>query len=80
MHLENGMIEFYGKLKDIEKQNPRFLKCHESVVVNIKKISRIEKKAREVTMDNGQKTIASTRMIKILMEKVKNPPETDKKI
>lgn len=70
MHLENGSIEFYGSLKEVEKQNPHFLKCHESVVVNTKNIRELDKKERVVIMENGEKTIASVRMMKILNDKV----------
>ncbi len=69
LHLKDGTVEFYGKLNEIEKQNPCFLKCHESVVVNTNNIKGIEKKTREVTMLNGESITASVRMIKVLFEK-----------
>lgn len=64
VHLDNRMIEFMGKIKDIESINDHFCRCHQSFVVNIKNIKEIDKKERIVTMINGSRCLVSTRHLK----------------
>ncbi len=45
LHLENGEIEFYGSLKEIEEQSNDFYRCHKSYLINRKHISKVIKKA-----------------------------------
>lgn len=36
LHTKGGIIEYYGKLKDAEKQlDERFIKCHRSYIINL---------------------------------------------
>ncbi|HHX69777.1 MAG: LytTR family DNA-binding domain-containing protein [Miniphocaeibacter sp.] len=68
IHLDNGIIEFYGKIKEIANEELGLIKCHESIVVNKYNISEINRKTRTITMKNGEETICSTRLIKNLLE------------
>lgn len=55
LHLVNGQqIRTYGKLSDIEKEleNKNFLRCHQSYLINIAHIKRIEEAC--FIMDSGE--------------------------
>lgn len=68
LHLNNGSLEFYGKIKEIENIEKGLIKCHESVVVNKENISEINKKSRTIIMNNGEETFCSVRLMKKLIE------------
>lgn len=70
MHLENRQTEFYGKLKDIEKTDELFYRCHHSYIVNIQNISEIDKIKREVILKNGEICYVSIRYLKGLIHRV----------
>ncbi|HGF7640197.1 TPA: LytTR family transcriptional regulator DNA-binding domain-containing protein [Enterococcus faecium] len=38
VHLENRMLEYNGKIKEIESFSPSFYRCHQSFVVNVDNI------------------------------------------
>lgn len=44
VHLDNRMIEYAGKIKEIEKLNDSLCRCHQSFVVNLANIAEINKK------------------------------------
>ncbi|WP_165005970.1 MULTISPECIES: LytTR family DNA-binding domain-containing protein [unclassified Enterococcus] len=67
VHLDNRIIEYTGKIKDIEKFSESFCRCHQSFVVNIDNIAQIDRKERIVTMNNGAICLASTRHLKNLL-------------
>ncbi|MBF8808072.1 MAG: response regulator transcription factor [Enterococcus lacertideformus] len=75
VHLDNRMIEFVGKIKEVEQLNDSFCRCHQSFVVNLTNIKEINRKERVITMINGEKCLISTRYLKKLVknfeEKVK---------
>lgn len=49
LHLDNRQVEFYGKLKDVEKEYESFIRCHNSFVVNIDNIQEVDfKKERNI--------------------------------
>ncbi|EOH90778.1 DNA-binding response regulator [Enterococcus villorum] len=64
IHLDNRMIEFLGKIKEVEAINDHFCRCHQSFVVNLLNIKEINKKERIITMKNGSKCFISTRHLK----------------
>ncbi|WP_246001287.1 LytR/AlgR family response regulator transcription factor [Oceanobacillus piezotolerans] len=66
MHTDQRQVEFYGKLKEIEELDDCFYRCHNSFVVNIENIANIDKKTREITMENGEVCFASSRYMKEL--------------
>lgn len=69
LHLENEMIEFYGKLKDYEGITDSFYRCHKAFIVNKTNIDEIDKKERIVHMKNGEVCYASARLLKGLIKK-----------
>ncbi|WP_258379416.1 LytR/AlgR family response regulator transcription factor [Enterococcus plantarum] len=66
LHLENGEIEFYGALKEIEEQCKSFYRCHKSYLINRNHISKIIKSERTVEMSNGETCLVSVRAMKNL--------------
>lgn len=65
LHTENQIIEFNGKLKDIEPLlGEQFARCHRSFIVNMKKISEIDLKERIITLRNNETVLASRQGIK----------------
>lgn len=70
IHMDNRQIEFYGKIKDMEKMNPDLFRCHQSYVVNVKNILEVDKNTREIIMKNGEKCYSSIRYMKFLLNKI----------
>ncbi|MGL9769099.1 LytR/AlgR family response regulator transcription factor [Enterococcus sp. DIV0806c] len=67
VHLSNAQLQFYDKIKEIEKRNHHFVRCHKSYVINTQKIRTINKKTREVTLVNGENIPVSIRGLKKLL-------------
>lgn len=68
LHGENRQIEFYSKMKDLEKLlDDSFCRCHTSYIVNKNKISEIDKKNRIAYMKNGEKCLISIRGLRQLL-------------
>lgn len=68
IHTEKGFYEFYGKLKDIEKQvSAEYYKSHRSYLVNTSKIKSIDTKELIIYMVNGDTCLISKRNLKGLM-------------
>lgn len=58
LHTKNGVIEYYGKLEDVEKQlDYRFVRCHRSYLVNLDYLQ--EYSSGEITLENGEHVPAS---------------------
>ncbi len=70
LHLENGIIEFYGKLQDVESLDENFFRCHKSFIVNVKSIKEIDLKKKLIHMMNGEKCFGSYRLIKQLVSQL----------
>ena len=67
LHCENRQVEFYSKMKEIEKLlDERFYRCHNSFIVNKDKIKEIDTKKRIAFMANGEECFISTRALKKL--------------
>lgn len=65
LHAWNQQIEFYGKLKDLEKQlDDTFYRCHRSFLVNKKNIKEVDTSNHIIHMKNGETCLVSTRMMK----------------
>lgn len=64
VHLDNRIIEYMGKIKDVEGFNDDFCRCHQSFVVNLVNVKEINKKERIITMSNGSQCLVSTRYLK----------------
>ncbi|MBE6173539.1 MAG: response regulator transcription factor [Enterococcus faecium] len=72
VHLDNRMIEYAGKIKEIEKLSDSLCRCHQSFVVNLENIAEINKKERKVIMTNGEECLVSTRYLKKLVTRFEN--------
>jgi len=69
IHLENGMFEFYGRLRDIEERlGTSFFRCHNSYIVNLNKIKKVDLKEKVIYFENNKKCYVSARRLKKLKE------------
>lgn len=68
-HLDNRMVEYYGKIKDLEAISDCLYRCHQSYVVNVKNIEKVDTKKREVLMLDGEICFVSVRYLKGLLTK-----------
>ena len=69
IHLENGVFEFYGRLKEVEeKLGDDFFRCHKSYIVNLKKIKEVNLKEKLIYLENAKKCYVSVRKLAILKE------------
>jgi two-component system response regulator AgrA len=67
VHLTHAQMQFYDKIKEIEKMNHHFIRCHKSYVINTQNVQTINKKTREITLTNGEVIPASVRGLKKLI-------------
>lgn len=66
LHSLNREVEFYSKMKDLEKKlDENFIRCHNSYIVNKKNIKEIDITNRIVKMINGEECLVSDRGMKI---------------
>ena len=68
LHLENGQLDYYGRLNEVEKVIPDFYRCHRSVIVNPQNIKELDKVTKEAEMVNGEFCWVSARAMKGLIE------------
>ena len=69
LHSYNRQLEFYSKMKDVEKLlDEMFYRCHNSYIVNKDKIKKIDIKKRIAFMNNDEECFISTRAIKELIK------------
>lgn len=69
LHCQNRQVEFYSKMKDVEKNlDERFYRCHNSFIVNKDKIKKIDIKNRIAYMTNDEECFISTRALKELIK------------
>ena len=67
LHSLNRQVEFYSKMKEVSNSlDERFIRCHNSFIINKDKIKELDKKNRIAYMINGEKCLISTRGIKKL--------------
>jgi len=70
LHTDNGRLEFYGTLSEVAESSPDFYRCHQSYVVNIKNVRRVDKAQRIVEMTNGEAATVTPRKIKTLLKAI----------
>jgi len=71
MHLKEGEVTFFGKLKEIEAFHPNFVFIHKSTVVNIAHIKSIGvNNDLTVYFTNGDQRPIATRLVKVLKMKL----------
>lgn len=72
VHALDRQVEFYAKMKDIEKNlDSRFYRCHNSFIVNKDNIKELDIKNRIAVMVNDEECLISTRAIKGLINQTK---------
>ena len=65
LHGKNRVMEFYGKIKELEESlDERFYRCHRSFLVNKENIKEISFEKRVVYMVNGEECLMSARLMK----------------
>lgn len=68
LHGVDRNVEFYGNMKDVEeKLDDRFCRCHRSYLINKNNIKEVNRDERVIYMKNGEECLASTRLIKSLI-------------
>ncbi|WP_165005769.1 LytTR family DNA-binding domain-containing protein [Enterococcus sp. ZJ1668] len=67
VHMTHAQMQFYEKIKEIEKMHRNFIRCHKSYVINTQNVRAINKKRREITLANGEIIPASIRGLKKLI-------------
>jgi len=68
LHTKNSRIEFYASLGKIAEISSDFYRCHQSFVVNVKNIKRIDKAKKEIEMVNGATILLATKKMTRLLE------------
>jgi two-component system, LytTR family, response regulator AgrA len=68
VHSKNGIYEFYGKLKDLEKLDPRFCRSHNSYLINIDYLHEYDVKNKILIMENGHECLVSYRYAKNIVK------------
>lgn len=67
LHTESGVIEYYGRLKETERQlGSSFIKCHRSYLVNLHHLQ--EYRDGTITLENGARVPVSRNQQQALME------------
>lgn len=70
LHTRHERLEFYGKLAELVKADPRLYHCHRSFVVNPLNIRRVDKAEHLVSFENGAFCYVSRRHYKPLLERM----------
>ncbi|MDK8502845.1 LytTR family DNA-binding domain-containing protein [Aerococcus sp. UMB1112A] len=65
-----GQIEFRMSMKEVEKADPDFIRCHESFIVNRSHISEISKSKRLLKLSNGSICEMSFRRMKQVLDAI----------
>lgn len=69
LRTKNRQIEFYAKMKNLEKSlDESFFRCHNSFLINKNHIVEINKKERVAYMSNGEECLLSIRSLKKICE------------
>lgn len=69
VHTENQIIEYYGKMKDVERQTePDFIRCHRSFLINPEHL--LEYRNAEAVLENGERVPVSRSYHQIFMKKM----------
>lgn len=67
LHTRDEVIEYYGRLKDLEKKlNEDFIKCHRSYLINLAFLQKYENS--QVTLEDGSQIPVSRTHHQLLMD------------
>lgn len=79
IHTTTGIKSIYATLKEIENRlanNPQFVRCHKSVIINQTYIRSIDQKKKEITLSTGKKCPLSITYAKKLTPPSFYPPHS----
>ena len=69
VHTRSGVLEYYGKMRDLEKQtSPRLFRCHRSYLINPEHL--LEYRGGLVKLENGDQVPVSKGCQKVLMREM----------
>ena len=69
LHTKNGVLEYYGKIKEVEQQTaPDFIRCHRSFLVNPEYLS--EYRDGQAVLENGERVPVSKNCHGLFMKKM----------
>ena len=69
LHTKDGVVDYYGRIKDVEQQTaPALFRCHRSFLVNPEHLS--EYKDGQATLENGAQVPVSKKYHQIFMKKM----------
>ena len=68
LHTATSRIECYGSLNKVAEISSDFYRCHQSFVVNVKHIRRIDKANRKIEVSNGATALFAAKKMKQLLE------------
>lgn len=67
----NRTLSFYGTLKEVELVDERLLRCHQSYLVNVEKISTYDARDRMIVFKSGSKVPVSRRMNRKIRDRLR---------
>ena len=70
LHRLNGVLEFRGYVNKVSNLGAPFFHCHQSFVINVEHIQRLDTVNREVEMANGMLVPISRRKLSELMKTI----------
>ena len=69
LHMKDGVLEYYGKIKEVEQQTaPDFIRCHRSFLVNPEHLS--EYRNGQAVLENGEQVPVSKNCHAAFMKKM----------
>ena len=78
LYTVNDRYEFRGTLSQIEKElDKRFFRCHRAFIVNVEKISYVDKLEHRLQLDNGDFIDIAVKNFKKVETLMKHPPNLD---
>lgn len=67
LYCDNRVEEFHGSIKEVESQiDERFVRCHQSYLVNRDRIKELDKKQKRIILDNNQTCEVSVRGMRVM--------------
>lgn len=71
LHTKNERMEFYARISEIEKVDKRLYKCHQSYVVNLENIIKVDKENGKVYFEDNEYCLVSRMRLKGLIDRIK---------
>ncbi len=77
LHTTQGIYEYYDSLNTVEEFDSHFFRTHRSYVINIKNISKFDKKQKQVIMKDGSICPVAFRRVKSLEQAIHELPTNE---